>query len=577
MRPTFQKSLVISFVCAFLVLAAVAFLSYANMSAMIEANRWVTHSQKVINQLESILDSVKEIEVGEQGFNITADENYFKSYEEGVGEATLSLDKLNTLTLDDPEVQQQLHHLSKSMDDLLAQARQDMANIVPGHASATNAKVDRTKEVKLATQVRAIAREMLDAEHKLLDQRTETVSRKAQNTQTTIFALSLFSIVMLIGSFIFARRDSIKRLTAERATQEANEQLNLWVEELEKRNNEVGFLNEVIEVLQMCAQPVDAYSAIEKSMSRMYPASAGALYLFNNSRNLLEEVAQWNGLKGEQVFIPEDCCALRSGHAHLVREPSAALLCRHLIGEVTGPTKCLPLTAHGEVLGLLHIQMGPMSLQEIEQDFRTSRRSFLASVVDHFAMSLANLKLRETLRAQSIRDVLTGLFNRRHMEASLEREIRRAMRKNTTVGVLVADLDHFKNFNDTFGHDAGDALLREAAHILGSTVRAEDIVCRFGGEEFVLILPDVNSEIAMMRAESLRESVSRLNIVHSGQTLGKVTMSIGVSLFPAHGRDSQSVMKAADKALFIAKSSGRDRVMLADVVNIASNISMNNV
>jgi len=136
----------------------------------------------------------------------------------------------------------------------------------------------------------------------------------------------------------------------------------------------------------------------------------------------------------------------------------------------------------------------------------------------------------------------------------------------------VADLDHFKNFNDTFGHDAGDALLREAAHILGSTVRAEDIVCRFGGEEFVLILPDVDPGIAMSRAESLRESVSRLNIVHSGQTLGKVTMSVGVALFPKHGRDGQSVMKASDKALFLAKFSGRDRVMLADETIIASDI-----
>jgi len=569
MKGTFQRSLLLTFVSALLVLAAVTFLSYRSMQSVREANRWVAHTQEVIASLETILSGVKDIAVGQQGFVMTDDQNYLKSYEEGISEETFNLDKLQKLTEGDADQQRRLQLLRRALDEYVNYSRQLISQTNPEHMDTSRGMIRKGDEIKLTAQVRNIAKEMLDVEYALLNQRSLEATGQLQSTQSAIFLLSFISLTMLFGSFIFARRDSSRREAAERATQEANEQLNLWVEELEKRNNEVGFLNEVIEVLQMCAQPSDAYSAIEKSMMRMYPNAAGALYLFNNSRNLLEEFARWNNHQGEQVFTPEDCCALRSGHAHLVREPNAALLCRHLVGQPSGPTKCIPLTAHGEVLGLLHLQMGTMTPFEIEQDFRTSRRSFLASVVDHFAMSLANLKLRETLRAQSIRDPLTGLFNRRHMEVSLEREVRRATRKSTAVGVLVADLDHFKTFNDTFGHDAGDALLRETGHVLGSTVRAEDIVCRFGGEEFVLILPDVTPAIAVQRAESIRQAVRSLNITHGGQTLGRVTLSIGVALFPEHGRESTSVIKAADKALFLAKSTGRDRVVLSDVTVVA--------
>jgi len=570
MKGNLQRTLLLTFVSALLVLAAVTFLSYRNMQAVRESNRWVTHSQESITALNNILASVKDIEVGQQGFLVTGDQNYLNSYEEGISEQTLEYEKLAKLVGQHPEQQRDFLLLHHALEDYVNFTRQLIAkNNKVGPVGQSSVSTSNSQEVKLTTQIHNIAKEMLDVEHDELNKHSLEATNQLQSTQSTIFLLCFISLAMVFGSFVFVRRDTKRREAAERATQEANEQLNLWVEELEKRNNEVGFLNEVIEVLQMCAQPSDAYSAIEKSMMRMYPTAAGALYLFNNSRNLLEEVARWNGHEGEQVFTPEDCCALRSGHAHLVREPNAALLCRHLAGEPTGPTKCIPLTAHGEVLGLMHLYMGAMTPFEIEQDFRTSRRSFLASVVDHFAMSLANLKLRETLRAQSIRDPLTGLFNRRHMEVSLEREIRRATRKTTSVGVLVADLDHFKNFNDTFGHDAGDALLRETGHVLGSTVRAEDIVCRFGGEEFVLILPDVTPVIAVARAESLRQAIRSLNITHGGQTLGRVTLSIGVALFPEHGRESASVVKSADKALFLAKSTGRDRVVLSDASVVA--------
>jgi diguanylate cyclase (GGDEF)-like protein len=178
-------------------------------------------------------------------------------------------------------------------------------------------------------------------------------------------------------------------------------------------------------------------------------------------------------------------------------------------------------------------------------------------------MALSNLKLHETLRSQSIRDPLTGLFNRRFMEESLELELRRATRNQRPLGVIMLDLDHFKHFNDTFGHEAGDTLLRELGTFLQSNIRAEDIACRYGGEEFTLILPEGNAEVTLQRANFLREAIKRMDVKHRNQPLGRITASMGVALFPEHGRTRDALLTASDDALYRSKEEGRDRVTVA--------------
>ena len=185
-------------------------------------------------------------------------------------------------------------------------------------------------------------------------------------------------------------------------------------------------------------------------------------------------------------------------------------------------------------------------------------------VADHLGLALAKLKLQETLQNLSIRDPLTGLFNRRYMEESMERELRRAERKVKQVGVIMADIDHFKRFNDTFGHDAGDCLLREVAKVLARQVRGGDIVCRYGGEEFTIIMQEVTLAITQQRAEFLKESVRNLKVYQGDRALDPVTLSLGVAMFPDHGETYRAVLAAADVALYQAKQSGRDRVCLAE-------------
>lgn len=215
------------------------------------------------------------------------------------------------------------------------------------------------------------------------------------------------------------------------------------------------------------------------------------------------------------------------------------------------------MTVSGDLIGLLHIEW-PSGLSDEDGILELSQ-----NVTEVFALSLSNIKLRETLRSQSIRDPLTGVFNRRYMEETLDREIPRSRRKNSPLGLILMDIDHFKKFNDTFGHDAGDHVLRNLTSVFQSKVRGEDIVCRFGGEEFIIILPDANIIVTRERAEGIRQAISSLDLVYEGKPLGKVTISIGVAIFPDHGESGTDIILRADKALYQAKTEGRNRVVAA--------------
>jgi diguanylate cyclase (GGDEF)-like protein len=216
------------------------------------------------------------------------------------------------------------------------------------------------------------------------------------------------------------------------------------------------------------------------------------------------------------------------------------------------------MMAQGEAIGLLHLTSGATRTKLSE-----AKQRMAVTVTEHIGLALANLKLRETLRNQSVRDPLTGLFNRRYMEESLERELSRAARNQRTLGLIMIDIDHFKHFNDTYGHEAGDTLLRELGDFLQIHVREGDIPCRYGGEEFILILPEVTISTAVQRAEQLREEFRRKIVKYDGQSLGTITLSFGVALFPLHATTADSLLRQADKALYRAKGGGRDRVEAA--------------
>jgi diguanylate cyclase (GGDEF)-like protein len=225
------------------------------------------------------------------------------------------------------------------------------------------------------------------------------------------------------------------------------------------------------------------------------------------------------------------------------------------------------MMAQGDALGIYHLQFADeSSLGPAWNDsLQASQQSLASTVAGQVALSLANLKLRATLRDQSIRDPLTGLYNRRFMQESLDRELQRAKRKKRPLAVVFLDLDHFKRFNDNFGHDAGDMVLRALADVFRNHFRGDDVICRYGGEEFAIILPESTAEDAGDRANDLRAAVKNLILRHQGETLERVTLSIGVSAFPEDGSTPEDLLKVADDYLYQAKSNGRDRVAVASL------------
>jgi diguanylate cyclase (GGDEF)-like protein/PAS domain S-box-containing protein len=359
--------------------------------------------------------------------------------------------------------------------------------------------------------------------------------------------------------------DITARIQREKALAEAHKQLNMALREAEKQACDSARLAELVDILLSCQTVEEAYAVAAKVLPATLSADSGALCMTSASRNMVEAVAMWGRTGTEGAFPPEDCWALRRGKIHRVKDSASPLRCVHVKGLPAHGYLCVPLAAQGETLGMLYLECSSASAAEFGQARapmdRLERQA--TNVGERLSLALAHLRLRETLQRQSVRDPLTGLFNRRFMEESLERELGRAIRNKQPVALMMLDIDHFKEFNDTFGHQAGDALLRGLGDFLKQRTRGQDVACRYGGEEFAFILAGATAGAAQKRAVRLREELMQLHVQHAGRLLGSITLSVGVAAFPEHASNTETLLKAADEALYRAKREGRDRVVLA--------------
>ena len=361
-------------------------------------------------------------------------------------------------------------------------------------------------------------------------------------------------------------KDIFARKHTEAIIQDANVQLQAMVRDYDRRNREMSLLNSMAELLQACQTAEEAYPVISRFGQEIFQAETGGLYMINFEQDRLEPVSSWGSApEGEPVFPPEDCWGLRRSRVYIVSDAARGLRCPHLSDVPLKNSLCIPVTAHGEHLGMLQLQNLKnwfSAERELAEEGQDQLQTLAAAVGDHMALALANIHLRDNLRHQAIRDSLTGLFNRRYLEETLEREIHRAMRNETPLAIVMLDLDHFKQFNDNWGHAAGDHLLHTLGDFILSNIRGGDIACRYGGEEFLLVMPGSSLEVTVKRADEIRQGVEALPVFYDGKQLG-ITVSMGVALFPDHGVTREDVLRAADEAMYKAKAAGRDRVMVA--------------
>ena len=256
---------------------------------------------------------------------------------------------------------------------------------------------------------------------------------------------------------------------------------------------------------------------------------------------------------------------------HHLKDAGSPLRCAHLRGNAPGGYFCVPLVAQGEAFGVLYLEFPPEPAASVAADPPPRERRSdhvdievrqATALGERLSLAPGNLRLREELRTQSIRDPLTNLFNRRYMEEALKRELSRSARGGEPVALLMLDIDHFKYFNDTFGHQGGDALLRTLGDFLRQRTRGQDVACRYGGEEFAIILSGANREAAARRAQILHEDLKHILVEHAGQIMGQVTFSVGIAVAPEHGTTAADLLHAADASLYRAKAEGRDRIVL---------------
>ena len=383
------------------------------------------------------------------------------------------------------------------------------------------------------------------------------------------------AVALLVATGVLVYRDARERRRIADELSEVHERLAETAARTERRADASARLADFSHLLQTCQLPDEALRIIERTMPGLLHR-AGAVFLVNEGSGQLDKQAHWGDpTRLESTYAPGSLTVLAERG---VREAAAAVLATTparamVVGSDDRRLSCMPLVAQGESIGVA-VFLSPLDeayADGIGPD-AVDRAGLTAAACEQMALALASLRLRETLRTQSIRDPLTGLFNRRFLIESLERECRRSVRAGRPLSVLMIDIDNFKIFNDTFGHEAGDVVLREVGTMLRTFFRGEDVACRYGGEEFALVLSDTTAEGAIARASDLRIRVNQLRPTLGRKTLGAVSISVGVAALPEQASDAEGLLRIADRALYRAKREGRDRVVSADARELAEGV-----
>ncbi len=352
--------------------------------------------------------------------------------------------------------------------------------------------------------------------------------------------------------------DIQERKQTEIKLKNANQQLKEIVEQLAKQNQERTLLSRVNQYLQVCNNLEEAYNILADLIQPLFPDCSLGIYQLNDQQNIATLVSSSGDfINSKEEFRVCECWALRQGKAHYNDVTHSQLFCPHVdTNLMTKATLCYPIIAQGKTLGILHVSATD------QRKLTPEIENLVETVSDYITLSLANLKLQEDLKEQSIRDSLTGLFNRRYLYEFLKKEIAKAQRYKTEIGIILMDIDYFKQINDNYSHGLGDVVLEEIGEFLRNNIRESDIACRYGGEEFILIFPHANLENTYQRAETLRKKIKDLHFRYQKHHLNSVTVSVGVANFPQHGVTGEEAVHHADLALYAAKDQGRDRTII---------------
>lgn len=360
-------------------------------------------------------------------------------------------------------------------------------------------------------------------------------------------ALALPLMLLTLAMTFLLGRKAVAELDERTAMVDSSQQAHEQVEELFA----------MTDMLQAAEDHVDAGAVLMATAMRLLPDFGGALYVFNNSRDRLDLAKSWNcseGFHPSDTLLPGNCWALKRGKPHINDPTTGTLCCMHHVGGAA--TIEVPMMARGQVHGLIMLSL---DAEDAFGQLRAVRR-LARAMADSMSLALSNIALREKLRTQSLRDPLTGLYNRRYMEDALDRYVSLAERTGSSTAVVMIDLDNFKRLNDEHGHAKGDAVLRDVAAQLVGGLRPSDVIARYGGEELMVILPGCSLEGAEIKAEGLRARIEGLSDAHGTP----ISASFGIASVPETSTSPADVVPMADAALYVAKQAGKNCIRLAE-------------
>ena len=524
------------------------FFLYRNTQNLVSAGRWVEHTQEVLLSIQSATDLTQRIESGTRLYRTTQNESH------------LLYARRNAILL-----QTRASHLKNLIADNTGQASNIKELEACSNAIAQDVNANTPDLGKMDTSLfhcQQTLSLMSGQENELLKERDEATRNRSTVSilsELVVVAVCLSILLVLFGLML---RDAVLRERIAQTAVQSNRKLSTSIEALQNHARESNLLSIARDDLQLCTETTQVHQSAATRFSELLPGTSGSLCIINSSRNMTETVSGWSSATTSspvsEIFPPNTCCGLRSGQLHWHGPGASQIHCDHFIAEAPSRYLCLPLVAHGDTIGILFVECPSEEIQEIVE----SRSESIRQLVQLTAMALASLEMRRKLEHQSVRDGLTGLFNRHFLEIALERELARASRRKSGLAVLMIDVDHFKKLNDQYGHSAGDAILKEVARVFSANVRSEDLVCRYGGEEFTIILPDISPDNAYIRAEVIRQAVANLRTELTNELYSTVTISIGGATFPGDGQTSDALLRHSDAALYRAKREGRNKVIL---------------
>ena len=553
-----HKHITFGLITTVLLLIAVGVVSVHSARNLVHYAQLHSEHERLRLELETLLSSVKDVETARRGYVLSDNESYLEPYYEALPVIQDSLASISEMLAQDPERLQQFQAVSRLVEERIAVVRSSIELMRQIHANSPELEALSEQGKEKMDQLRLQVGEMIRHQTLLLNEDRDKALSISRTTTVVIVTGAIFSVAQLLIVLVILDRQIRRRVAIEKELEKANHDLRGSLHSVQTRTQQIRQLADLTDMLQVCTSTAEALEVLPQRMPGLFNESSGCFCITNPSRNLVEVVARWGDTEGHaQVFEPDTCWGIRRGKTHVVEPGNGQITCGHLAAALPNRYACTPMVAQGEGVGVMFLQ------SDDPEVFSSENLPLINHCAEQVAMALTNLRLRDKLQNQAVRDGLSGLYNRRYLLETLEREVQRALREEKAISILMIDIDHFKQFNDQFGHAAGDTIIRELGKLLQRFVRGSDIACRYGGEEFTLILPDASKEIGILRAEQLLDTVSKLRVTHEKTDLGPITLSIGVCAYSQDSHSVDDLLKAADSALYEAKKRGRNCVVAA--------------